>query len=540
LQATGGQPPYQWSIASGSLPLGLQLTSAGTLSGSATQTGTFNFSVRGTDAASHTSQQSLSIFVSSSQTCGPPAYNCSRSDTQLLIATAPPHLGANPQYYGGHLGAGIVAADPVYNNNRILRVTDGNTDPSHPGESFATNSSAEKSVTSYDESLFLIHSATGLCLFQYDATSFSATFRGCFQGVGTEFDFGYTEADQRAFYSFYQQKLYRFVINTTNWTISADPTFNGGLGYFDPDSPSCLNGQIAANTWYIAATAMSSDDNTVIAAVGPEQDKNPYYVVWNATKGCQWMNVQTWQVSKGWNTGLSNPVNIAWASGNTPTQVGGIHNAQIDRGGTFGVLDLHGVATLKHKFFWTLGTNQVDDTCVKCTTHWACDFGTCFWGMGPGTGYDLQDQPIGSLAPTQDVDPTPVMGQWGNDVHMSHANATEGQNLIYLAAWQPGQGGSTVSQVWEDEIQGINWNGSLRTIRFNKHWDSGYGGFNGATRCSISRQGNYAICGSDFQMYNLNKGFGNGLNQDTCDHSLSAGMTGTNGCRTDVLLFELR
>jgi hypothetical protein len=535
LTASGGQTPYQWSIASGSLPAGLQLdASTGTLSGSASQTGTFTFSVRGTDAASHTAQESYSLFVSSSQTCGPPAYNCSRSDTQLLVPTAPPHLGSNPLYYGGHLGAGIVAADPVYNNNRILRVTDGNTDSAHPGESFATDSSAEKSVTSYDESLFLVHSATGICLFQYDAASFSAAFHGCFNNVGIEFDFGYTEADQRAFYSFYKKKLYRFVVNTSTWTIAADPAFNGGLGYFDPDNASCLNGQIAANGWYIDGTAMSSDDNTVIAAVGPEQDKNPYYVVWNATKGCQWMNVQTWQVSQGWNTGLSNPVNIAWASGNPPAQAGGIHNAQIDRSGSFGVLAVHGVPTLKQKFFWTIGTNKVDDTCVNCMSHWACDFGVCFWSADKS----LSELTVGGSTFTPNMDTS--VSQPPEDEHMSHANAEPGEHRVYLAAYQPGQGGSTVSQIWDDEIIGVNWDGTLRTIRFNKHWDSGYGGFNGATRCSISRQGNYAICGSDFQMYNLDKGFGNGLNQDTCDHNLNAGITGTNGCRTDILLFELR
>jgi hypothetical protein len=41
-------------------------------------------------------------------------------------------------------------------------------------------------------------------------------------------------------------------------------------------------------------------------------------------------------------------------------------------------------------------------------------------------------------------------------------------------------------------------------------------------------------------MYNLDKGFGNGLNQDTCDHTLTAGIMGTNACRTDLLLFQLR
>jgi len=329
-------------------------------------------------------------------------------------------------------------------------------------------------------------------------------------------------------------------VNTTNWTITADPTFNRGLGYFDPDSPNCLNGAIAANNWHMADSALSSDDNTLIAAVGPEQDENPYYVVWNAAKGCYWMNVQTGQVSQGWDTGMRNPQNIVWASGTAPTKPGGIHNAQIDRSGVYGILSINRTTTLHHKLFWTIGTNQVDDTCVKCTSHWACDFGTCFWDTGPGTGYSLTHQTIGSLSPALDLDTGPVRGQWGNDEHMSHANAVQGEKLIYLTAWQPGRGGSSVTQVWEDEIVGVNWDGSQRTVRFNKNWGSGYGGFGGSVRCSISRQGHYAICGSDLQMYNLDKGFGNGLNQDTCDHTLTAGHVGTNGCRSDVLLFELR
>jgi hypothetical protein len=77
----------------------------------------------------------------------------------------------------------------------------------------------------------------------------------------------------------------------------------------------------------------------------------------------------------------------------------------------------------------------------------------------------------------------------------------------------------------------VNRDGSERTIRFNKNWNSGYGGFWGSARCSISRHGNYALCPSDYQMYNLDKGFGNGLNQDRCEHTLQAARKGTNGCR---------
>lgn len=542
LVGTGGSQPYQWRISSGTLPVGLRLhSSTGVISGITGQHGSFPFSVSISDASADRATQSLTLTIDAQvgTHCGPPSYPCSRSDLGVILAKAPPQLGSNPLYYGGHAGAGMVGVDPAY-SNRILRVTDGNTDSTVPGESYSTDSSAEKSATSYDESLFFVHDEEGrLCLFEYQASSFQTQFHGCFYTIGTGGDFGYTAADQRAFYSFYQQKLHRWLIDTSNWTISSDPSFNGGLGYFDPDNPACLNGQIAANNWYVAVSALSSDDNTVIAAVGPSQDDNPYYVVWNASKGCQWMNVQTWQVSQGWNTGLNHPTSIAFASGKTPPEQGGIHNAQIDRSGAYGILTLHHVPSLVQKLFWTIGTNQVDDTCVRCTSHWACDFGVCFWDMTPGTGFGLVSQDIGSLSPVPNMDTSVLMGQGGDDEHLSHANATEGMRLIYLAAWQPGLGGSSVNQIYGDEIIGVNWDGSRRTIRFNKNWTSGYGGFAGCARCSISRQGNYAICGSDYQMYNLDKGFGNGLNQDTCDHNASGGL-GTNACRTDVLLFELR
>ncbi len=545
LVGAGGTQPYAWTIVSGALPAGLQLNpGTGVVSGLTSQTGSYVVTVQVVDHSGNATSEKFTLTMAAQQqtgsNCGPPTYPCSRADTAVIAATAPPQLGSNPNYYGGHLGAGIIAVDPAY-NNRILRVTDANIDPSRPGESYMTGSSAEKSVTSYDETMFLTHNESGnICLFQYNASSFSSQLRGCYNNIGIRADFGYTAADQHAFYSFYQEKLRRYQVDPTTFTVTIDPTFNNGLGYFDPDNPNCLNGLIAANNWYTSDSALSSDDNTIIVAIGPSQDKNPYFVVWNAEKGCQWMNVQTWQVSQGWNTGLSNPQKITFASGVTPTQAGGIHNAQIDRSGAFGVLTIHHVTTMTQKIFWTIGTNQVDDTCVKCQSHWACDFGVCFWDMGPGTGYSLSNLTVGSLNYVLDVNTTPVANQWGNDVHMSHANAEQGQKLIYLAGWQPGTGGSSVSQVWKDELVGVNWDGSQRTIRFNKNWASGYGGFSGSTRCSISRQGHYAICDSDLQMYNLDKGFGNGLNQDTCDHTITGAKVGTNGCRSDVMLFELR
>ena len=71
LSATGGVTPYQWSLASGSLPSGLQLqSSSGMLKGTTSLTGTFPLSVQVTDASGNHASAAFSLTVSSSSTTG--------------------------------------------------------------------------------------------------------------------------------------------------------------------------------------------------------------------------------------------------------------------------------------------------------------------------------------------------------------------------------------------------------------------------------------------------------------------------------------
>lgn len=72
LTAAGGTTPYTWSIAGGSLPSGLNLNSAGTISGTSFSSGSFTFTVSVTDSAGQNATKALSIFVNASAGPTPP------------------------------------------------------------------------------------------------------------------------------------------------------------------------------------------------------------------------------------------------------------------------------------------------------------------------------------------------------------------------------------------------------------------------------------------------------------------------------------
>lgn len=63
IAATGGQPPYTWSLAAGTLPAGVNLSAGGDLRGTPTAPGTFNFTARVTDSRGEQATRALSITV---------------------------------------------------------------------------------------------------------------------------------------------------------------------------------------------------------------------------------------------------------------------------------------------------------------------------------------------------------------------------------------------------------------------------------------------------------------------------------------------
>jgi hypothetical protein len=63
LVASGGSPPYSWSVDSGALPAGLSLSQSGTISGIPAAVGSFNVVIRVTDSGGSTSAKALTLVV---------------------------------------------------------------------------------------------------------------------------------------------------------------------------------------------------------------------------------------------------------------------------------------------------------------------------------------------------------------------------------------------------------------------------------------------------------------------------------------------
>jgi len=111
VQASGGVPPYSWSVVSGSLAP-LTLSSGGVISGTPASATTLNFTVRVTDQDSDTDDQPLSITITAS---GPPQIT-----TLTSVADTSIYQGAPNDNYGGDQWANIIRGGWVGNEQYML------------------------------------------------------------------------------------------------------------------------------------------------------------------------------------------------------------------------------------------------------------------------------------------------------------------------------------------------------------------------------------------------------------------------------------
>ncbi len=99
LVATGGSGAgYVWSVSAGALPAGMTLSTSGILSGTTSNTGTFNFTAKVTDSASNSASTPLSLVIAASTTRTTPLTNYEfTGDTSPVHDPAIIHQGS--MYY---------------------------------------------------------------------------------------------------------------------------------------------------------------------------------------------------------------------------------------------------------------------------------------------------------------------------------------------------------------------------------------------------------------------------------------------------------
>ncbi|MEQ7893980.1 putative Ig domain-containing protein [Xanthomonas arboricola] len=112
LSASGGTAPYTYALASGTLPAGITLASNGTLSGTATVEGSFNFTVTATDANTFTATQAYALTVAGPNLALPASTLPAGTAGQAYSAAITPATGGTAPYTyaltGGVLPAGVV------------------------------------------------------------------------------------------------------------------------------------------------------------------------------------------------------------------------------------------------------------------------------------------------------------------------------------------------------------------------------------------------------------------------------------------------
>ena len=309
LYATGGTPPYKWSVISGALPAGFTLATTGTISGTSTVIGTYNFTVQVQDSVLNQTSTALSLVVTTVTSCGPPTYNCSRSD--LLSApnpAVPPQVGSNPCTAGslnscGNLtGSNTVVADPDF-GNRIVRVTDSNSGCG--GTCITSNSGANGAQVWNSNSTFFVTGTTwgGDLLFSFNPSTMQAARLNTLPSGNGGTGYIWSWLNPSILYG-----VNRTVISKYDLTSYSGGTLPTPTVVFDFNSPGCLQADPNWNanptvTWRGQFQSSKDDLNfaTPLSNAGA-QGTGFFTVVYTVGSGCRVLDSKSGIVYGQWGT----------------------------------------------------------------------------------------------------------------------------------------------------------------------------------------------------------------------------------------------
>ncbi len=296
LTATGGTPPYRWSLAAGTLAPGLQLQPTGVLAGTTTSKGQYSFTVQVTDAVSNSATQALTLAVTSTSSQGTSAGpNCGAPNYCSTTSTANP--GPISPLFTGTLGVNQTAFDTTYNPAGMdcyTRATDASTwgGPSTDNNTFSggdndimwSKNNTYVGVESGGDVYILHLNLSGNCA--------KVVNTGNLQGHGSVHmagPFGFSKTTDNVFYylTSYTQ--------LNEGTITSDSTYTSTLLVDVADGSACPGLPYPFNATHAGILGIRFDDGRfgwVLSNTGG-QGTGVWAVIWDRDLGCSVANMST-------------------------------------------------------------------------------------------------------------------------------------------------------------------------------------------------------------------------------------------------------
>ena len=521
LTATGGHPPYTWTISSGSLPAGVKLNSTtGTLSGLPTRTGTFAFTVRGSDTKADTAQRTFSLPVSGTQgSCGPPTYNCSRTDLSTV------QLPQTPPSVGNLIGANTIVVDPDF-HNRIVRITDARTNPNpiFVNRTFVSSSSgsADDNLWNLDSTLFLVmDTGSNGYPFSFNPSTMQASrmYVSNFpstNGLMVPSSGIWSRVDPTLLYTFSGTSISKYNFSDRTKPPTAEPVFKF------TSSTNCLPSQFTS-TWS-SNGGVSADDKTFGAAFSNSgnQGTGTYAVAYRVGSGCTMLNTQTGQVSGDW--GVKGTINIPdrWT----------IHNVKLAKDGNWLIIvptNCTAAPCSAGPYYWQIGTTNVT-SCGQgglCSGHWT--EGYSHWvncNNSPMANQVIRSFAVAASARSVGNDlPSGIVGPL--DQHQSWNNVDPMDSVPFFSSTWSNR--KPFPAPWYNEIIAVAADGSGKTWRFAHTFITGNSQIFSTQYAigTVSQDGRFFIFSSDW------------MGRLGSESGTASCAIGTN-CRGDVFVVELK
>jgi hypothetical protein len=254
LSATGGTAPYSYAITAGALPAGLTLTN-GTIAGTPTVNGTFNFTVTATDASAapgpYSGSRSYTLAINAQPTTAAPVVtapaNGSFSNNRSVTATGTAPAGSIVSIYIGNNLAGTISASASGTFSYLIPGTapDGTYTVSATAQSSGATASASSNVNT----------------FTIDGTAPTASLTSAVPNNGT------TTTSPVSFTATFNEPVTGLTavgLTVTNGTVTSGPTAGSGNTYtfqVTPSAAGTVTVQVAAN----AAQDRATNGNTASA-----------------------------------------------------------------------------------------------------------------------------------------------------------------------------------------------------------------------------------------------------------------------------------